>query len=58
MFYPSRPKKQNTVDVMHFYWNKSKVSRAEATEAFYPEHDMEIRFDVNVDMEDIDIINQ
>ena len=41
-----------------FYWNKSKVSRAEATEAFYPEHDMEIRFDVNVDMEDINIINQ
>ena len=40
------------------HWNKSKVSRAEATEAFYPEHDMEVKFDVNVDIEDIDIINQ
>ena len=40
------------------HWNKTKVSRAEATEAFYPEHDMEIRLDLNVDIEDIDIINK
>ena len=40
------------------HWNKSKVSRAEATEAFYPEHDMEVKFDVNVDIEDINVINR
>ena len=32
--------------------------RAEATEAFYPEYDMEIKFDINVDIEDIDLINK
>ena len=36
----------------------SKISRAEATEAFYPEHDMEVKFDVNVDIEDINVINR
>ena len=40
------------------HWNKTEISRAEATEAFYPEHDMEIKFDINVDIEDIDLINK
>ena len=40
------------------HWNKSKISEAEVTEAFYPEHDMEIRFNVNIDNEDIEKINQ
>ena len=31
------------------HWNKAQVSRAEATEALYPEHDLEVKFDVNVD---------
>ena len=40
------------------HWNKTPVSRAEATEAFYPEHDMEVRFEVNVDNEDINNVNE
>ena len=31
------------------HWNKAQVSRVEATEALYPEHDMEVKFDVHVD---------
>ena len=40
------------------HWNKTPVSRAEATEAFYPEHDMEVRFEVNVDNEDVNNVNE
>ena len=41
-------------------WEKplEEVTRAESTEAFYPEHDIETRFDVNVTNHDINSINK
>ena len=40
------------------HWNKNSVTKAEATEALYPEHDLEVSFKVNVDNEDIQNINE
>jgi len=41
-------------------WDKpeEEVSKAERTLAFYPEHDMEVKFDVNVNNQDINIVNK
>jgi hypothetical protein len=35
-----------------------EVTRAEREEAFYPEHDIETRFDVNITNHDINSINK
>ena len=40
------------------HWNKNYVTKAEATEALYPEHDLEVSFKVNVDNEDIQNVNE
>ena len=40
------------------HWNKTHVTGAEAEEAQYPEHDLEIKFNVSVDLEDIDNVNE
>ena len=40
------------------HWNKNTVTKAEATEALYPEHDLEVSFKVNVDNEDIQNVNE
>ena len=35
-----------------------KLSLAEKTEAFFPEHDLETRFDVEINNEDLDLVNK
>ena len=41
-------------------WDKPEetISKVERTLAFYPEHDMEVKFDVNVTNQDINTINK
>ena len=34
------------------------ISKVESTLAFYPEHDMEVKFDINVNNQDINIVNK
>ena len=42
------------------HWDRpvESLSKAEFTEAFYPEHDIETRFDVNVSNQDVNTINK
>ena len=41
-------------------WDKpeEEISKVERTLAFYPEHDMEVKFDINVNNQDINIVNK
>ena len=42
------------------HWDKpdEEVTSAERTEAYYPEHDIETRFDVNITNEDVNTVNK
>ena len=42
------------------HWDKSdeQVTMAERTESYYPEHDIETRFDVNITNEDVNTVNK
>ena len=42
------------------HWDKpdEQVTMAERTEAYYPEHDIETRFDVNITNEDVNTVNK
>ena len=42
------------------HWDKpdEQVTMAEKTEAYYPEHDIETRFDVNISNEDVNTVNK